>query len=220
VIYVHGSGGDRFQMLPPATWLAARGAVALTVDDPFARNPGLSVGNGLAGLDRLRRIYVQEIVDLRRAVDLLQSLPYVDRKRIAYVGFSAGARMGAVLAGNEPRIGAFDLMSGGALEPAAFVAAAPAADRKAVARSFQGFDNLQAIRRSRAHFLIQDGLHDRVVPHAQLVALASAAPKPKQVRWYDAGHPLSPRALHDQIVWLARELGLDGPVVRGAVTGP
>jgi len=31
---------------------------------------------------------------------------------------------------------------------------------------------------------------------------------------------LNDAAIHDQLRWLARELGLDGPVVPGAVTGP
>jgi len=58
------------------------------------------------------------------------------------------------------------------------------------------------------------------VPRAQLKALADAAPKPKTVRWYDAPHGLNVPADRDQLRWLARELGLDGPVVRGAVAGP
>jgi dienelactone hydrolase len=220
VIYLHGSGGDRVELLAPATWMSARGAVALTVDDPFARDPNLQVASGIAGIQRLHDIYVQEIEDLRRAVDVLQSLPYVDGKRIAFVGFSGGARMGAILAGNEPRIGAFDLISGGGVPAKAFVDAAPASAKKGVARAFEGLDNLAEIRRAHAHFLFQDGLRDATVPHGQLVALAAAAPRPKEVRWYRTGHQLNRQALVDQLAWLSQELGLAGPVVRGAVTGP
>jgi len=220
VIYLHGSGGDRVELLAPATWMAARGAVALTVDDPFARDPNLQVEQGMAGIQHLHDIYVQEIEDLRRAVDLLQSLPYVDGKRIAFVGFSGGARMGAILAGNEPRIRAFDLISGGGVPAKAFVDAAPESAKKGVARAFAGLDNLAEIRRAHAHFLFQDGLQDAIVPHGQLVALAAAAPQPKEVRWYRTGHEPNKQALADQLAWLSRELGLGGPVVRGAVTGP
>ena len=39
VLYLHGSGGDRLELLGSAAWMAARGAVALTVDDPCARDP-------------------------------------------------------------------------------------------------------------------------------------------------------------------------------------
>jgi dienelactone hydrolase len=220
VVYLHGSGGNRLELLPLATWMAARGAVALTIDAPDARPGAAKVGTGLAGLRRTRSLYVQEVVDLRRAVDLLQSLPYVDGRRVAYVGYSAGARMGAILAAYEPRIRAFDLMSGGGLSTQAYVKAAPAADRKAVAAAFAGLDDLVTIRRARADLFFQDGSKDRVVPHGQLVALARAAPQPKRVRWYPADHNLNRRAIHDQLDWLAHELGLRGPIVKGAVAGP
>ena len=199
VIYAHGSGGSRRDLLVPAIWMAARGAVALTVDDPFARDPRLEQASDA----RQRAALVQDVVDLRRAVDLLRSRRYVDPTRIAFVGLSLGARIGAVLAGSETRIRAFDLMSG-----------------RGASLDAAELDELRAIRRSHAHFLFQLGRRDTVVPRAQLVALSSAAPKPKTVRWYDSGHLLNMAALHDQLGWLSRELGLDGPVVRGALAGP
>lgn len=199
VIYAHGSGGSRQDMLVPAIWMAARGAVTLTLDDPFARDPQLEQASDA----RQEAATVQSVVDLRRAVDVLRSLPYVDGDRIAFVGLSLGARVGAILSGTEPRVRAFVLMSG---RGASF---GPAA-----------LDDLAAIRRSHARFLFQNGLDDEIVPRNQLEALAAAAPQPKLVRWYRAGHVLNQRAYHDQLVWLSRALGLGGPVVPGAATGP
>jgi dienelactone hydrolase len=186
-------------MLAQATWFTARGAVALVMDDPFERDPALSSASDA----RQRAAIVQEVVDMRRAVDVLQSRPYVDPKRIAFVGFSLGARVGAILAGTEHRIRAFDLQSG-----------------RGASFGTPALDELAAIRQAHAAFLFQDGLSDAVVPHAQLVALQRAAPQPKEVRWYAAGHPLNDQAIRDSLAWLAHELGLGGPVVRGAVTGP
>jgi dienelactone hydrolase len=198
VIWAHGSGGTRKDLILLATWLAARGAVSLVVDDPFERDPQLNYASDERQLDAI----TQQVIDLRRSVDLLQSLRYVDPKRIGFVGLSFGAMQGALLSGAEPRVKAFDLQSGRG-------------------RAFgPGLDDLTWIKRSHAHFLFQLGLHDDVVPRAQLVALAGAAPDPKEIRWYDAGHPLNLRANHDQLRWLAHELGLGGPVVRGAVAGP
>ncbi len=197
VIYAHGSGGSRYDLVVDATWLAARGAIGLTVDDPFARNRSLE----RASTARQNAALVQDVIDLRRAVDLLLSRRDVDPQRIAFVGFSQGARVGAVVAGEESRIRAFDLMSGRGASDGTL-------------------DELSEIRKSRARFLFQVGRQDEVVPRAQLVALIAAAPKPKEVRWYDTGHLLNPRAFHDQLVWLARQLGLGGPIVRGALPGP
>ena len=198
VIWAHGSGVTRQDLLPSATWFAARGAIGLVPDDPFERNPQLDYASDA----RQRAAIVQQVIDLRRGVDLLQSRHDVVPKRIAFSGLSFGAIQGAFLAGAEPRIKAFDLQSGRgrSLGP--------------------GLDPTRWIRRSHAAFFVQDGLHDQVVPRAQLEALARAAPQPKTVRWYDAQHGLDRAAEHDQLNWLAKELGLDGPVVRGAVTGP
>ncbi len=198
VIWAHGSGGTRQDLILPATWLAARGAVSLVVDDPFERDPQLDFASDA----RQRAAIVQQVIDLRRSVDLLQSRKNVDPKRIGFMGLSFGAMQGAMLAGTDPRIKAFDLQSGRGrtLGP--------------------GIDDLAWIRRSHAAFLFQLGRHDKIVPRAELVALAKAAPEPKEIRWYDAGHPLNLRANHDQLRWLAHELGLGGPVVRGAAAGP
>lgn len=198
VIWAHGSGGTRKDLILPATWLAARGAISLVVDDPFERNPQLN----FASIPVQNAAIVQQIVDLRRSIDLLQSRPDVDPKRLGFMGLSFGAIQGAILSGVDPRIRAFDLQSGRGtnLGP--------------------GLDDLTWISRSHATFLFQLGRHDAIVPRYQLVALADAAPRPKEIRWYDAGHPLNLRANHDQLRWLAHELGLGGPVVRGAQAGP
>ena len=188
----------RSDLLVQAVWFSARGSVELVPDDPFERNPALYT----APLPRLRAAVIQEIVDLRRMVDLLQSLGYVDGKRIAYTGLSLGARYGAFLAGAEPRIKAFDLQSGrgGSFAP--------------------DLNELSWIRRSHATFFFQLARHDELIPRLALLSLAQAAPRPKTIRWYDAGHGLNSAAVHDQLRWLAKELGLDGPVVRGALAGP
>ena len=198
VIWAHGSGVTREDLLPSATWFAARGAIGLVPDDQFERDPQLDNASDA----RQRAAIVQQVIDLRRGVDLLQSRHDVDPKRIAFSGLSFGAIQGAFLAGAEPRINAFDLQSGRgrSLGP--------------------GLDPTRWIRRSHAAFLVQDGLHDQVVPRAQLGALARATPQPKTVRWYEAQHGLNDAAEHDLFRWLAKELGLAGPVVRGAVTGP
>ena len=198
VIWAHGSGVTRQDLLPSATWFAARGAIGLVPDDPFERNPQLDFASDA----RQRAAIVQQVIDLRRGVDLLQSRRDVDPKRIAFSGLSFGAIQGAFLAGAEPRIKAFDLQSGRgrSLGP--------------------GLDPTEWIRRSSAAFFVQDGLHDQVVPRDQLEALARAAPQPKIVRWYDAPHGLNRAAEHDLFRWLSKQLGLGGPVVRGAVTGP
>src|SRR5215210_6541228 len=52
VIYLHGQGGDRLEMLYSASWIAARRAVALTVESPYSPNRAIELGNGVQGLRR------------------------------------------------------------------------------------------------------------------------------------------------------------------------
>jgi dienelactone hydrolase len=219
VIYVHGTGGDRRQLLIPAVWLAGRGAVTLAITAPSSEE---TMPAGLQPADRLRwerDVATEDVIAVRRAVDLLSARGDVDPKRIGYVGWSAGAKTGALLAGSEPRLHALVLMSGGATPLPAYAVKAPVSLRPAILDYLGAVDPLRLIRRATpGSLLLQDGTKDAVVPHAALVWLARAAPKGTEVRWYPTGHDLGPAALRSQLVWLTRKLRI-GPRVPGAKTG-
>jgi len=221
VVYLHGAGGDRTEFLVRAVWLAARGAVTLTITAPSAVTPA---PRGLAPVADLRwqvQLQARDVVAVRRAIDLLRRRRDVDPNRIGFVGWSAGARTGAILAGVEPRLGAVVLVSGGANPISSYTAQAPPSLRSAVARYLGSADPLRYIRGARpSRLFLQDGRRDRIVPRRALVALAHAAPRGSRIRWYDAGHALNAAATRDQLAWLARVLGITGPPVPGARTGP
>jgi dienelactone hydrolase len=220
VIYLHGSGGDRQELLYQATWMAARGAVCLLIDSAFTR-AGSSGGTGFEALIQQRNLEDQTITDLRRGVDLLASLPYVDSRRLGFVGWSAGAKSGAILAGVDHRIRSFVLISGGSDPVSAYTKLAPKAQRAALGALLSQTDPLRYVAHAKpSALLIQDGTKDEVVPHRALLALATAASKPKDVRWYRSGHAPTNKVWHDQLRWLSKRLGLKGPVVAGAKSGP
>ena len=222
VIYLHGQGGDRVEMLYLASWLAGRGAVALTVESPYSPNRAIDLGRGVEGLRRERDRTVQGVVELRRAVDFLQSLPQVDDERIGFVGYSAGARTGAILAGVEHRIKAFVFMSGGETSVQDFLDVLPESQHAEVRPLLEDTDGLEYIARaSPSKLLFQAGRRDQVVPRDALETLIAAASEPKEVRWYDAGHTLGVgKAQRDQLDWLTAVLEIKGPPVKGALTGP
>src|SRR2546423_6090586 len=209
VIWMHGSGGDRREQLVPAAWVSARGAVGLAIDAPEARKPAPRMPRGPAAFEKTRDLTVQNVIDLRRAVDVLLARPDVDPARIAFAGYSSGARVGAILAGVDHRIGAFDLLSAGATPISAYVKAAPAKLRARIRRDLSVVDPLRYVRLAApSRLLFQDGRRDQVVPHAALVALPRAASRPKEIRRYAADHGLNGQALRDQRAWLTRVLGL------------
>jgi dienelactone hydrolase len=220
VLYLHGSGGDRTQLIGPAAWMAARGVVAMTITMPEGSIPANATPTGRLVAER--KSAVATVVAARRAVDALQSLPQVDDGRIGLVGWSAGARIGAILAGVDRRIEAFDLFSGGSPPVEEYAANVPENLRPVVRRELGVVDPLRWIAEARPHtVLLQDGRKDKVVPRAALDELVKAAGKAAEVRWYpNQGHVPGPAALGDQLDWMAGKLGVGDPVVKGANPGP
>jgi dienelactone hydrolase len=221
VVYVHGAGSTRDSMIGPALWLAGRGAVTLAITAPSsAAEPPA----GLTALDRLeweRSLEIRDVVAVRRAVDLLRERADVDPDRLGYVGWSAGARAGAILSGVEQRLKAFVLISGGSAPVSDFVKAAPPELKAGVEQTMSSIDPLRYIARARpGSILLQDGRRDRVIPRKALEALIAAAPDGSEVHWYDADHALGPVAYSDHMQWLADRLKIDGPPVPGAKTTP
>jgi dienelactone hydrolase len=150
---------------------------------------------------------VAEVVAIRRAVDVLSALPSVDPHRIGYVGWSAGARAGTLVAASEPRIRAFALLSAGAAPLSAYVAQAPPALRPFVRRIFGSVDPLRYVALARpGTLLLEDGKRDEVVPRAALLNVIRAAPKETDVHWYEAPHALNQAAYRDAFRWLMRRL--------------
>jgi dienelactone hydrolase len=220
VIYAHGSGEDRLAFVGVAAWIVARGAVAITVDQPSPAGPDPQP-DAIAALRRQRNRTARSVVDFRRAIDVLASLPQVDEKRIGFVGFSAGARVGAILAGVEKRIEAYVLMSGGARPVGEYLEPVSPEARAQAGELLSAVDPLQHVARAApAALLFQNGRRDELVPRNALEALAEAGSEPKEIRWYDAGHGLNVQTYRDQLDWLERELEIEGPPVRGASTGP
>src|SRR5713226_7771558 len=101
---------NRRQFLDEAIVLAQAGVVSLLTDGPVAR-PGHIESNDPLNEQQVVDL-VQAIVDMRRGVDLLLARRDVDPKRVAFVGHSYNAEVGAFLSGIDCRFKAFVLMAG------------------------------------------------------------------------------------------------------------
>src|SRR5687767_1603516 len=108
IVLMHGMPGSARGMAGLGQLLAQHGAVVVAIDAPFARRGGSPVR--FTPEDRAEQI--QLIKDLQRAVDVLRARVNVDDERIAYLGISYGAAMGALFAGIERRIKAVVLVVG------------------------------------------------------------------------------------------------------------
>ncbi|MGZ4333848.1 MAG: dienelactone hydrolase family protein [Gaiellaceae bacterium] len=167
VLFLHGSGGTRLDLLGQAAVLAKHGAVTLTITYPSDT-----------------ATYRPLIVDARRALDLLEARSDVDAARLGVVGFSLGAQIAAIVAGDDPRPKAVDVVGG----------------RGNAVTTYW-------VARAQARLFFQAGTHDEVVPHAQLLALMRAAPGRPRIQWYPVGHLLSKQIDEDLVAWMAHTLG-------------
>jgi dienelactone hydrolase len=200
VIFMHGSGGTRADFLDEAVLLASRGAVAMTIDSPWARSPREEVRAGYADDATTRRLMLENVRDLRRGLDVLVEHYDVDPARLAVVGYSMGVQAAGLAASLDPRVRAVVLMAGRA-HPSG-----RAGRRKPV---FARLDTVHFVSHlAPAHLLLQGGTKDQVIGRAELRELFAAASEPKELRWYPAGHGLGLRSQRERIEWLSRELAL------------
>ena len=214
IVLMHGMPGNARQTMGQAQELASLGAVVIAIDAPFARRGGSPIL--FTAQDRDEQ--VQLIKDLQRAVDVLRSRPNVDDDRIAYVGISYGAAMGALFAGIEKRLKAAALVVGdGGLvthmtgaEDLDFMASLSCETRVNWFKAMVPVEPVRFIATALpTRLLLQNGRLDDLVPEADAELLQAAAPAPKTVRWYVAGHGLNQQAVFDRLDWLHTEIGLD-----------
>jgi dienelactone hydrolase len=208
VVLVHGSGGDRSELLGGALALARRGIVAMTITAPSSARPPAATSSPRVRIAQARSVTVRDVVAVRRAADVLASLPNVDPRRIGYLGWSNGAKTGAFVAAADRRFRALVLLSGGADTLADFVAAAPAGLRPLVRRQLGLVDPLRYLpHAARGSVLLLDGTRDDVVPRRALRNMIRAAPPGTVVHWYPAGHALDLTAYRAAYAWLVAKLG-------------
>jgi uncharacterized protein len=214
IVLMHGLPGSARVMTPYAQVLAQHGAVVIAIDAPFARRGGEPVR--FSTEDRAEQI--QLIKDLQRAVDVLRARVNIDDERLAYLGISYGGAMGALFVGIERRLKAAVLVVGdGGLvshftgpEDVNFMAGLSCATRVAWFRAMAPVEPIRFIPHATpTPLLLQNGRTDNLVPPADAQALHAAAPQPKTILWYDAGHGLDQQALLDRHDWLRERIGLD-----------
>jgi dienelactone hydrolase len=207
------TNSNRSEFLEEAIALAPAGVVSLLVDAPQAR-PGFKATSNPA-------LVAQQVVDLRRAADLLLSRTDVDPKRIAYVGHSWDAGTGAILDALDKRFTAFVFMSGPqstrqyvlSSDSPRMVSARKNVDMAKVEQTLEtnawADPSSYAGQLGPAAALFQYGLHDEDwVPLQDAKDYFAMSSGPKEVRFYDSGHALAPDAEKDRDEFLKKHLVL------------
>jgi cephalosporin-C deacetylase-like acetyl esterase len=207
------ANSNRDEFLQEAVALAPSGVVSLLVDSPQAR-PGFKPTPTPV-------LIAQQVIDLRRGVDLLLTQGDVDAKRIAYVGHSWDAGTGAILDALDKRLAAFVFMSGPqsmleyvlSSDSPRMVPMRKTTDMAKVEESMKAnswsdpgsyADNL-----GPAPALFQYGLHDEEwVPLKDAKDFVAMTAGPKTVQYYESDHALNSQATMDRDDFLRKTLRL------------
>ena len=211
---------NRKEFLEEALLLARSGAVSLLTDAPMVRPGFVPEKEGLKGEIQNAEASRQQVVDFRRAVDLLIARGNVDPARLAFVGHSYNAHTGGILSGVEKRIGSFVLMAGVfADEEYIFDSKTPAiiefrqrSGEEQLRNFFRQYafdDPVYFIGHSApAAVFLQFGRDDTPIPEARARGYFDRFAEPKKIGFYKAGHALNGEARKDRVQWLAERLKL------------
>ncbi|MDB5432574.1 MAG: dipeptidyl aminopeptidase/acylaminoacyl-peptidase-like protein [Caulobacter sp.] len=210
VLFVHWLGEakttNHTEFDGDAAKLAVHGVTSLLVDAMWADPKWFDTMGKDAASDYRRT--VGQVVELRRALDLLTARPGVDPTRIAYVGHDFGAMMGQLLAGVDSRPKVFVFMAGTATLPEWYLLGKKSPDKAGYEAALAPLDLLPGLARSKAKgFFFQFSARDEYIPNERGLMVFNAAPTPKEAHVYDAGHDLDVPAAHaERVAWLLKML--------------
>ena len=199
---------NRTQFLDQAVQLGKSGTLSLLIETMWSDPEWFPTRNPDEDLERS----IQQVKELRRALDVLLARTRVDPSRIAYAGHDFGMMFGAVLAGVDKRPTAFALQAGTASFSEWYLLGRKldAADRQKVVEHLSALDPVRYMGSAAPRpVLLQFGKSDHYVPEDKARALYAAAKDPKKILWYDAGHELDRQAVEDRMTWLKRQLHLE-----------
>ncbi len=206
---------NRKEFLDEAVALAPAGVASLLIDFPIARAGHVEDKDPLSSkeVDDL----VQMVIDVRRGADLLLARPFVDSKRLAYVGHSCGATVGGIVSGLDQRFRAFVLMAGALSDEAIRNSPAYQEFRQklgpdkvdAFVSKYSWTDAAKYVSHAApAALLLQYASQEKFLTPDIAQATAAVASEPKQFKLYDAPHALNADARRDRIAFLTEQLKL------------
>ena len=211
ILFVHwyappAPTSNRTQFIPDGVALAQKGVTSLLIDTPWSLPTYFR--SRVREEDYARS--VQQVRDLRRALDVLAAQPSIDSQRIAYVGHDFGAMYGTLAAAVDARVTHFVFMAGTASFSDWFLYG-PKLEGEARDKfiaELAPLDPVKWLPKLRGPLLLQFADNDEHVSTARREQLVAAAPKGAESRVYKAGQELNEQATRDRLAWLRRVLAV------------
>lgn len=215
---IHTHNANRTQFVSEAVELAKEGTLSLLVDTFWKMSPKRWVASPRhpwrTHVEFDTALSIKQVVDLRRALDVLLARPDVDTSRIGFVGHDFGAMYGALVAGVDERVKAYVLMAGTITFSDWFLFGSELtkAEEKQYIQDMSRLDPTNYIAHAApAALLFQFAHADVYVPERTALMFFDAASEPKQIVWYEAQHDLNDpeaQSRSDRVTWLRKQLEL------------
>lgn len=213
ILYIHwyepeSPDSNRGQFVSEAREMAKRGAASLLIETMWS-DPDFFPKRTQEDDPQNS---VQQVVDVRRAMDFLLAQPEIDPARFALVGHDFGGMYGVLAGGLDRRPTHYVIM---AATPrfSDWYLYAPKLEgepREAFIRQMAETDPITHVGNlSPAPILFQFATDDFHVPRERAEELFAAAGQPKELRWYEAGHGLNEAAARERMEWLIKALSLN-----------
>ena len=206
---------NRKQFLDEAIAMAQTGVVSLLPDGPVAR-PG-HVQNREPLNEQQVVDLVQAVVDMRRGVDLLLARKDVDAKRVAFVGHSYNAMVGAFLSGVDRRFKTFVLMAGSLSDEVSMKTKEYQEYRQTIGpEKFDAFvakyswtdQGKYVSHAAPAVVFLQFATQEKFLTAERAKQHAAVVSEPKRFKLYGAPHALNAEARRDRVEFLTEQLKL------------
>jgi dienelactone hydrolase len=215
VLWVHwyepsSPTSNRTQYLDEAVTLAKEGVASILPETMWSEPSWFNEGRTL---DTDYQASIDQVINLRRALDVLVAQPGVDPARLGYVGHDFGAMYGSIVAGVDHRPIVYVLVAGTKSFSDWYLLGQndlPEAERTAYIEKMSVLDPTVYIAHSDpAYVYFQFGNEDVYVSHDDASAFFQAANGPKGIARYDAEHDMSAEGIRDVRLSILRwQLGL------------
>ena len=189
-------GSTKEEAAPIWTGAAKLNLATFTIDVPGLMDAP-AIEAVLNNADSVRRVLTDTVIDLRRALDYLETRPEC-RHNVGFLGSSLGAILGALLTGDDARVRTAVLTSIGGTWRGALARgdglvlpgiAARAAQFDAAVKTLQPLDAARWVARIAPRpVMLVNGLEDPLTPVRLALVLDAAARQPKVVLHYKGGH--------------------------------
>ena len=206
---------NRKEFLDEAVALAQSGLVSLLIDHPMSRPGYTPIKDPLD--ERSATEFLQQVIDMRRGVDLLTARRDVDPERIAFVGHSCNAGVGALLSGLDRRFKAFVLMAGSTSDEISRnskdfrnfrTKLGPEKVDAFIAKYYYLDQGMFVSHATPAVIFLQYGARDSGISAERASEYAGIVSEPKRFKIYAAEHNLNAEARRDRIQFLIEQLKL------------